>query len=523
MEFHTLLLTLFLSSLLLLFLFGPRRGRLPPAPRPCLPIIGHLHLLGRLVHHSLHRLSLRYGPLFSLHFGSVPCIVVSIPRYAKLVLQDNELSFSSRPESKATRRLTYDASLAFTPYGPYWKFIKRISFNELFGPRGTDNFKALRAREYRGLLRLMAHKARAHEPVNVTEALLKLTNNVISRMIMGEAEESRDVVREVTKIFGEFNVADFVPIMNVVDFQGYGKRVEDLFGRFDSLADRIITKREEERRNGKRNNLKENINGGDESDGVVKDFLDIMLDFGENENSEIKINRTHIKALIMDFFTAGTDTTATTVEWALVELMNHPNLLQKARQEINDVVGTQRLVDESDGPNLPFIQAIIKEIFRLHPPVPLVSRRCVKECAIDNYVIPENSLVIINAWAMGRNPKFWDSPLDFRPERFLGPKEGGKGPLDVRGQHFELLPFGSGRRMCSGVTLAMSEVPEILAALIQCFDFQVVGPEGKVLKGEDGVSIDMEESFGLTVTRAHNLVCVPIERPICGTLNLGSI
>ncbi|KAF7823553.1 licodione synthase-like [Senna tora] len=486
MDSCVLLLTLFLSSLLLLLFFKPHHHHhLPPAPWSRLPIIGHLHLLGSLVHHSLHRLSLRYGPFFSLRFGSVPCVVVSNPHYAKLFLQDNELSFSSRLESAAIKRLTYDASLAFSPYGPYWKFVKKLAFNELFGSRGTNNFKSMRAREYDGLMGLVARKARAREPVNVTEELLKLTNGVISKMMLGESEEARDVIREVTKMFGEFNVGDFVPMMRIVDFQGYGKRIEDLFMR-------------------------------------VKDFLDILLNYIEKESSEIKINRTHIKGLVMDFFTAATDTLAVAIEWALVELMNHPKILQKARQEIHEVIGDSRVVDESDGPNLPFIQAIIKETFRLHPPVPLVIRRCTRECAIENYVIPEDTVLIVNVWAMGRNPSFWESPLDFKPERFLKPKGGSASgsPLDVRGQHFQYLPFGSGRRMCSGLTLAMQEVPAVVAALIQCFDFQVVGPHGGILKGEDAI-INVDERPGLTVPRAHDLVCVPIVRPICDTINLG--
>lgn len=221
---------------------------------------------------------------------------------------------------------------------------------------------------------------------------------------------------------------------------------------------------------------------------------------------------------------AGTDTTSISTEWALVELMNHPKLLHQARQEIHDVVGDHRLVEESDGPNLPFIQAIVKETFRLHPPVPLVTRRSVSECAIENYVIPENTLLFVNVWAIGRDPNHWESPLEFRPERFLKPIEESSsvGLVDVRGQHFQLLPFGSGRRMCPGITLAMDSVPALLGAIIQCFDFQVMGPHGKILKGEYGV-IDVDERPGLTVPRANDLVCVPIARPICGPLmNLGS-
>ncbi|XP_054796740.1 licodione synthase-like [Prosopis cineraria] len=511
MEFQVLLLTLFLSTFVIFLLsFRRGRGRLPLGPWPWLPVIGHLHLLGPLVHQSLHRLSLRYGPFFSLYLGSVPCVVVSNPHYAKLFLQDNELAFSSRLESTAIKRLTYETSLAFSPYGPYWKFIKKLTFNELFGSRGTGRFSSLRVQEYDRLLTLIGVKARAGEAVNVTEELLKMTNTVISKMMIGESEEARDVIREVTKMFGEFNVADFVWVMKKLDVQGFGKRIEDLYQRFDSLVDRIITKREQARN-------KARGQGGGKHEGGERDFLDILLDIAADETSDVKINRVHMKGLVMDLFTAATDTLAVGIEWALVELINHPDLLKKARQEIDDVVGNQRLVEESDGPKLPFIQAVIKETFRLHPPVPLVVRRCTSESKIEDYVIPEDTVLMVNVWAMGRDPSLWESPMDFRPERFLKPMEenSSKGVLDVRGQHFQYLPFGTGRRMCSGLTLAMHEVPAVVAALIQCFDFQPVSPQGNKV-----AVVDTEERPGLTVPRAHELVCIPIARPICGPLHL---
>ncbi|RDX95837.1 Licodione synthase, partial [Mucuna pruriens] len=516
MEPYHLLLSFFLSAPLLYFIyvnyFHRRHHLLPPSPALRLPIIGHMHLLGPLLHQSLHGLSLRHGPLFSLHFGSVPCVVASSPHFAKQLLQTNELAFNCRIETTAVKRLTYEASLAFAPYGDYWRFIKKLSMNQLLGSRSITGFEPLRAKETRHFLRLLSAKADGREAVNVTEELLKLTNNVISTMMVGEAEEARDVVRGVTQIFGEFNVSDFIWLFKRLDLQGFGKRIEDLFQRFDTLVERIIGKREEMRRKkGK----------GDECQ--LRDFLDILLDYVDDHNSEVKINRLHIKALIMDFFTAGTDTTAISTEWALVELIKNPSLLVKAREEIDKVVGKNKLVEESDCPNMPYLQAIVKETFRLHPPVPMVTRRCVADCNIENYVIPENTLLFVNIWSIGRNPDYWENPLEFRPERFLkvGAEEGGDstGLIDVRGQHFQLLPFGSGRRMCPGVSLAMQEVPALLGAIIQCFDFQVSDSNGKVLKG-DSVVIDVSERPGLTAPRAHDLICVPLQRPGINTLQL---
>ncbi|XP_050898086.1 licodione synthase [Lathyrus oleraceus] len=505
MEPQFLAFSFFLSSLFCYLLFrqySNRHKNLPPSPPFKLPIIGHMHLLGPLLHQTLHKFSLQYGPLISLNFGSVLCVVASSPHFAKQLLQNNELSFNSRIQTTAIKRLTYDSSLAFAPYGDYWRFIKKLSMNELLGSRSINNFQHLRAQETQDFMTLLAEKAKTSEVVNITEELLKLTNNVISKMMLGEAEEAREVVRGVTEIFGEFNVSDFIWLFKKVDLQGFGKRVEHLFHRFDTLVERIICKREETRRK----------NEGQNSNGQARDFLDILLDFVENQSSDVKIQRVHIKALTMDFFTAGTDTTAISTEWALVELMKNQSLLRQAREEIESIVGKNRLVEESDVPNLPYLQAIVKETFRLHPPVAMVTRNCVTECKVENYVIPQNSLLFVNIWSMGRNPEIWKNPLEFRPERFL--KNGEGDSVDVRGQHFQLLPFGSGRRMCPGVSLAMQEIPALLGSIIQCFDFKVVDHKtGEILS--DVGEIDVDERPGLTAPRAHDLLCVPVERIKC--------
>ncbi|CAJ2669498.1 unnamed protein product [Trifolium pratense] len=507
MEHLLLAFTFFLSSLICYIIFRPmlsRHKNLPPSPFFKLPLIGHMHILSPHLHQSFDRLSRKYGPLFSVDFGSVPCVVASTPHFAKLILQTNEQSFNCRYESVAIKRLTYDASLAFSPYGDYWRFVKKLSMSELLSSRNINNFQQLRLQENHVILKLFANKAKSYETVNVTQEFLKVTNSVISKMMLGEAEEARDVIRDVTEMFGEFNVSDFIWLFKKLDIQGLGKRIEDLFVRFDTLVERIISKREEMRKN------KGIVKNKSEEDGTEsRDFLDILLDCIDNKNSEVKIERIHIKALVMDFFTAATDTTAISTEWALVELMNNPSLLQKAREEINKVVGKNKLVDESDSPNLPYLQAIVMEAYRLHPPVPMVARRCIKDCKIENYMIPKNSLIFVNTWSICRNPKYWDNPLKFDPERFL--QNSTDSYIDVRGQNFSLLPFGSGARMCPGINLTMRLVPALLGAIIQCFDFHVLDSKGQIMKGGD-IAIDVNERPGLTAPRAHDLVCIPVER-----------
>jgi cytochrome P450 len=179
--------------------------------------------------------------------------------------------------------------------------------------------------------------------------------------------------------------------------------------------------------------------------------------------------------------------------------------MNRARQEIDSEVGKSRLVEESDITNLPYLQAIVKETLRLHPTGPIIVRESSEHCTVGGYEIPAKTRLFVNVWAIGRDPKHWENPLEFRPERFIisESEESGKSQLDVRGQHFHLLPFGSGRRGCPGTSLALQVVQTTLATMIQCFEWKVVGGDG---------AVDMEEGPGLTLPRAHPLICVPAAR-----------
>lgn len=206
---------------------------------------------------------------------------------------------------------------------------------------------------------------------------------------------------------------------------------------------------------------------------------------------------------IQDIFVAGTDTTSLTIEWALSELINHPHVLEKARLEIDAVVGKSRIVEEADIKNLPYLQAIVKETFRLHPPGPLLTRESSTSEVVCGYNIPAKTRLFINIWAIGRDPDQWKNPLEFMPERFIDEEGNGHSEFDVRGQSYHLLPFGTGRRRCPAISLALHVLHVNLAALIQCFQLKVNGGDGKV---------DMEEKPGFTLPRAHPLICVPVPR-----------
>lgn len=201
-----------------------------------------------------------------------------------------------------------------------------------------------------------------------------------------------------------------------------------------------------------------------------------------------------------DILTAAMDTSATAVEWALSELMKHPEEMKKVQKELETAVGLDRMVEESELDNLEYLDMVVKETLRLHPVGPLLlPHESVEDCTINGYHIPKKSRVVINAWAIGRDPEAWTDPEKFWPERFVSSN------IDLRGRDFQLIPFGSGRRGCPGMQLGLTVVKQVVAQLVHCFDWEL--PDG-MLPSE----LDMSEEFGLVIPRAKHLLAVPTYR-----------
>ncbi|CAN1142275.1 3,9-dihydroxypterocarpan 6A-monooxygenase [Linum perenne] len=465
-----------------------------------------MHHLSPSLCHSLHKLSTLHGPLVYFRIGSKSCILASTPELAKEILKTHEPIFLNRPKISNLHYLTYGgADFATIYYGPYWKFMKQMVMNQILGTRTLDRFLPVRVEELNRFLNRALQKSKSGELMDVGGELIRLTNNVISRMMLStrcsedeeEAEEVRELVKEMSVLGRQFNLSDTFWFVKMIgwDVQGFEKRLKDVRDRYDVMMERIIEEHQELSR-------KMKIEGNDFEQN--KDVLHMLLDIYEDENAEMKLTRENIKAFVMNIFGAGTDTSSTLIEWGISELIKHPSAMNKARQEIDSVVGKTRLVQESDIQNLPYLQAILKELLRLHPTGPLVVRESSKECTIAGYTIPARTTLFVNIWSLGRDQNHWNDPDKFEPERFMGGGWKGKSSmLDVRGQYFELLPFGSGRRSCPGASLALRFVPTALAAMIQCFDWKISG-DGEIDMEEDGV--------GLTLGRASPLLSVPIVR-----------
>jgi len=199
-----------------------------------------------------------------------------------------------------------------------------------------------------------------------------------------------------------------------------------------------------------------------------------------------------------DLFIAGTETTAEAMQWAMAELLNHPEAFQKVRKEIELVTGNARLVDESDVANMPYLQAVVKETLRLYPSAPVTTRECGQHCKINGFDVPPNTAVAINLYAIMRDPDSWDHPNEFLPERFLQ-----EDLSDGNRMKFNFVPFGGGRRGCPGTALAFILISTAVAAMVQCFDWKI-GEDGK------GEKVNMQSGSGLSLRMVHPLICVPV-------------
>ncbi|KAG0487642.1 hypothetical protein HPP92_009737 [Vanilla planifolia] len=490
-----LLLLLLLPIISILIRLRAKKGKpkvpklkLPPGPSP-LPIIGNLHHLGRQPHISLRRLSQRHGPIIHLTLGQIPTVVVSSPRTARDVLRTHDLALCSRPALFAARKVFYDCTdIAFAPYGSYWRGLRKLCILELLSARRVDSFASARAAETTALVASIVNQQRRHGSVNLSLALGAYASGVICRAAFGkdwagagghERRGFQQMLDEHHILLGGFSVIDFFPSLEWVNaLTGKRRQLQGTFSKLSAFLDEVLADHLEKR------------------ESKVLDLVDVLLDAQRDESAEVRLTMDNIKAVILDMFAAGTDTTFTTLDWAMTELAMNPNAMRAAQQEVRAVVGNRTSVAESDLAQLPYMKALIKETFRLHPPAPLLlPRESMEAVTIEGYDIPAKTRIFVNAWAIGRDPEYWEEAEAFVPERFLGSE------VDYKGQDFELLPFGAGRRGCPGLAFGVVGVEIALARMLHSFDWEL--PPGT--RADD---LDLKEDFALTMHRAQNLVLV---------------
>uniref|UniRef100_A0ACD5XXG0 Uncharacterized protein n=1 Tax=Avena sativa TaxID=4498 RepID=A0ACD5XXG0_AVESA len=481
-----------------------RRSGLPPGPMG-LPVVGSLPFIDLNLHTYFAGLAAKHGPILSIQLGSKLDIVVSSPELAREVLRDQDAAFANRVMPDAGNALSFggEENILGSPVGPTWRLQRRLCVHEMLSPAGLAAVHGLRMREFRSTLRYLHASATSARPVDVGAQMFLNTMNVITGAMWGgtvcsDAEratvgaEFRGLVDELTAMLGTPNLSDLFPALAPLDLQGIRGKMEGIRARFDQMLTRIIQQRQREQQ--------------EEGAGAADDFLERMLRM-EKEGGDGKTAFTmdHVKSMLLEMVVGGTETTSTTVEWAMAEVMHSPEVLRKVRQELDTVVGRDAVVEESHLPHLHYLRMVIKETLRLHPPLPLlVPHSPSATSTVGGYSVPEGSRVFINVWAIHRNPLVWNEPVEFNPERFAAGKEGdgGKKWDFTSGKQFDYMPFGSGRRICAGIAMADKMTAYSLAMLLQAFDWKL--PEG--------TQLDLADKFGIVMKKATPLVTIPTPR-----------
>ncbi|KFK32676.1 hypothetical protein AALP_AA6G274300 [Arabis alpina] len=483
---------LLLLSLLILFFktfLLPSPKNLPPCP-PRLPLLGNIHQLGNLPHRNLRDLSLKYGPVITVFLGNVRTVVVHSPDTAEEVLKLHDSDCCTRPKLSITKSFFYNGlGLGFTQWGDYYKDVRKLCVLELFSVKRANSFRNLREEELTRVIKSLSNSADSGSSVDLSAKLIHFVASFTCRMAFGlsflgsgiDNERFLEVFTEANRVIGKFAAADIFPVFGwIIDrISGLESSRKKSFRDLDTFYQKAIVDHRENRK----------------MEEEREDLIDVLLKLQSQETKlgSTMITDKHIRAIIMDLFVAGVDTSAISMDWALAEIARHPRVMKKVQTEIRELVGDKGKVSHEDLEGLVYMKMVIKETWRLHAPSPiLIPREAISKFEIKGYDIYPGTRIHVNTWAIGRNPDVWKDPDDFIPERFMDSS------VDAKGTHFELLPFGSGRRGCPAMNVGLSTVEYTLANLLYHFDWKVME------------EVSVEEAPGLTSHRKHPLHLVPV-------------
>ncbi|KAL4578897.1 hypothetical protein LXL04_015028 [Taraxacum kok-saghyz] len=478
-----------------------RSAREAPEVDGAWPIIGHLHLLGggtQLLHRTLGAMADKYGPAFNIRLGTRPAFVVSNWEVAKECFTINDKALASRPKTAAVKHMGYNyAIFGFAPFTPFWREMRKITTHELLSNRRLEMLKDVRSSEINsGIAELYGRwveNDRNPLIVDLIKWLEPMLFNIIVMMVAGkryygvgadihEARRCHKALNEFFRLIGIFVVSDAIPFFGWLDFDGYVKQMKKTAKDLDLVLGGWLDEHRKKRKlDSERNN---------------NNFVDVMLSLEEEGKlSGLEYDPDiSIKSTCLSMMLGGGNTPAETLSWAISLLLNHPDHLKKLQDELDEKVGKDRQVVESDIKNLVFLQAVIKETLRLYPAGgPLLGpREAMEDCTVCGYDVKAGTRLIVNVWKLQRDETVWAHASKFQPERFMCVDHE---HVDLRGQQFVLIPFGSGRRSCPGITFSLQVLHLTLARLVHSFDLGLPG----------GLPIDMIESPGLTMPKKKPL------------------
>ncbi|KAI7754200.1 hypothetical protein M8C21_019725, partial [Ambrosia artemisiifolia] len=475
---------------------------LPPGPYG-LPFVGYLPFLGYNLHERFTEMAKKYGPIFSLRLGSKLHVVVNSLDLVKVVARDMDQTFANRCPPQTALAITYGGSdIAWSNNNSYWRNMRKLLVSQVLSNANLKDTQTFRTHEVRKTVSEVY--TMIGKKVNINKIAFETEVNVVTSMLWGcsksgEGKDSsyigdrfREVEFKIIELIGAPNVSDFIPMLSRFDLQGRQRDMQRQLQYLDHVFENIIEER-----------IKVNSRKSDREDEVKengrKDFLQILLELNEKKDAPASFSIIQIKALLMvDIVVAATDTTSTMVEWVMAEILHNPDVMRKVEDELTKIIGMANTVEEYHLPKLAYLDAVIKETFRLHPPLPLLIQRCPdKSCLVEGYTIPKGCIVYMNIWAIHRDPKNWTDPLEFKPERFLNSN------WDYNGNNFKFLPFGSGRRICPGIPLGEKMLVYILASLLHSFQWSLPKDEGF-----HGLS----DEFGFVTKKKIPLIAIPSQK-----------
>ncbi|XP_008788521.1 trans-cinnamate 4-monooxygenase-like [Phoenix dactylifera] len=448
-----------------------KRLRLPPGPLP-VPVFGNWLQVGDdLNHRNLSALARRFGDILLLRMGQRNLVVVSSPSLAREVLHTQGVEFGSR-----TRNVVFDIftgkgqDMVFTVYGEHWRKMRRIMTVPFFTNKVVQQYRTGWEDEAaRVVADVKADPKAATEGIVLRRRLQLMMYNNMYRIMFDRRFESEEdpLFLRLRALNGErsrlaqsfeYNYGDFIPILRPF-LRGYLKICKEVKERrLQLFKDYFLEERKK-------------LSSTKPADNAeLKCAIDHILD----AEKKGEINEDNVLYIVENINVAAIETTLWSIEWAIAELVNHPEIQQKLCKELDTVLGPGVQVTEPDTHKLPYLQAVIKETLRLRMAIPLlVPHMNLHDAKLGGYDIPAESKILVNAWLLANNPDHWKKPEEFRPERFL--QEEAK--VEANGNDFRYLPFGVGRRSCPGIILALPILGITIGRLVQ--NFELLPPPGQ--------------------------------------------
>ncbi|XP_021847057.1 cytochrome P450 81Q32-like [Spinacia oleracea] len=469
------------------------KDKLPPSPFLSFPIIGHLYLFKKPIHRSLARLAAHYGPVLYLKMGARNVLLLSSPEAVEECLVKSDV-FVDRPRLLPGKHGGNNyTNIAWSPYGDHWKNLRRIAAVEILSPQRLQILSGIRAEVARSFIRrVIKESAENGGIVEMKSACFRLTLDNMMRMLMGKSnydEEAREGTTEASRRFQQIVESSFrvSGVNNLEDFLPILKWFRVFLGSPEEFMEKL-TKEKNEFMQGLMKEHRELESQGRLSDGRKRAMIHVLLSLQKEDPQYYSDDM--IGSLILALFQGGTDTSAATIEWVMSLLVNNPDVLKKAQEEMDRNVGNSRLVEDSDKNNLPYLQCIINETLRMYPTGPTgLPHESRDNSQVGKYNVPKGSMLIYNIWAVHNDPKIWDEPRKFKPERFVGVE------MKSKQVGYKFMPFGAGKRICPGEHLAGKVIWLGVAILIQCFEWERIGEE----------FVGMEESGGVSLTKIEPL------------------